>query len=141
MAECGEHDRGELPPSSTGETPPVPGDKGAAGKTHCEAAAASVLNGDCGIQAAATMVIGSGSGSISVPGSQAGLGEEVTTTGDDTTSSAGMDAKSGIPRRSSIIKPVPGWGSTLRHTIVLTGRHTAIQRASVSGLFPPSRRH
>uniref|UniRef100_A0A8C5A371 Phosphoinositide phospholipase C n=1 Tax=Gadus morhua TaxID=8049 RepID=A0A8C5A371_GADMO len=85
MAESGENDRG-LPPSSTGD-PPVPSDEGT-GKTHCEA---SFLNGDCGISS--NMV---GSGSIAVPGSQAGL--------DAANTSVGMDAKSGIPRRSSIIK-------------------------------------
>ncbi|CAL8247669.1 unnamed protein product [Lota lota] len=85
MAEFGENDR-ELPPSSTGDTP-VPSDE-LAGKTHCEV---SVLNGDCGISA--NMV---GSGSTAVPGSQAGL--------DAANTSVGMDAKSGIPRRSSIIK-------------------------------------
>ena len=94
MAESGENDRG-LPPSSTGD-PPVPGDEGTAGKTHCEA---SFSNGDCGISA--NMV---GSGSIAVPGSQAGL--------DAANTSVGMDAKSGIPRRSSIIK-VSGPGRQL----------------------------
>jgi len=97
MAEFGVNDNRELPrprppppphPSSTGGDTPVAGDEGA-GET--------VLNGDCrGISA--NMV---GSGSVAVPatstGSQAGL-EAAANTSD------GMEGKSGIPRRSSIIK-------------------------------------
>lgn len=82
MAEFGE-DGCSLPPVHVGGTAAVPSDE-AAGKTHCEG---SVLNGDCGINE--NMV---GSGSHGAPGCQAGV---------DT---AGVDAKSEIPRRSSIIK-------------------------------------
>lgn len=84
MAEFGEDD--SLPPLNLGDTA-VPSDE-AADKTHCEV---SVLNGDCGISE--NMV---GSGSLVAPGSQAGV--EAANT------SVGLDAKSEIPRRSSIIK-------------------------------------
>ncbi len=84
MAEFGED--GSLSPLNLGDTA-VPSDE-AAGKTHCEV---SVLNGDCGISE--NMV---GSGSLVAPGSQAGL--------ESANSSVGLDAKSEIPRRSSIIK-------------------------------------
>lgn len=85
MAEFGEN--GSLPPLNLGDTA-VPSDE-AAGKTHCEV---SVLNGDCGISDN-NMV---GSGSIVAPGSQTGVETGNT--------SVGLDGKSEIPRRSSIIK-------------------------------------
>ncbi|XP_033496723.2 inactive phospholipase C-like protein 2 [Epinephelus lanceolatus] len=84
MAEFGED--GSLPPLNLGDTA-VPSDE-AAGKTHCEV---SVLNGDCGISE--NMV---GSGSLVAPGSQAGV--------ETANTSVGLDGKSEIPRRSSIIK-------------------------------------
>ncbi|KAA8591859.1 hypothetical protein FQN60_017233, partial [Etheostoma spectabile] len=84
MAEFG--DDGSLPPLNLGDTA-VPSDE-AAGKTHCEV---SVLNGDCGISE--NMV---GSGSLVSPGSQARV--------ETANTSVGFDAKSEIPRRSSIIK-------------------------------------
>lgn len=84
MAEFGND--GSLPPLNLGDTA-VPSDE-AADKTHCEV---SFLNGDCGISQ--NMV---GSGSHVAPGSQAGV--EAANT------SVGLDAKSEIPRRSSIIK-------------------------------------
>lgn len=84
MAEFGED--GSLPPANLEDTA-VPSDE-AAGKTHCEV---SVLNGDCGILE--NMV---GSGSLVAPGSQAGV--------ETANNSVGLDAKSEIPRRSSIIK-------------------------------------
>lgn len=84
MAEFGED--GSLPPLNLGDTT-VPSDE-AAGKTHCEV---SVLNGNCGISE--NMV---GSGSLVAPGSQAGA--------ETANTSVGLDAKSEIPRRSSIIK-------------------------------------
>lgn len=84
MAELGEN--GSLPPLNFGDTA-VPSDE-AAGKTHCEV---SVLNGDCGISE--NMV---GTGSLVAPGSQAGV--------ETANTSVGLDAKSEIPRRSSIIK-------------------------------------
>lgn len=90
MAEFGEDDGGGggSPPLHLGD-PAVPGDEAAAaGKTHCEV---SVLNGDCGMSANAV-----GSGSLVSPGSQAGV--------DVANTSVGSDAKSEIPRRSSIIK-------------------------------------
>lgn len=77
---------GSLPPLNPEDTA-VPSDN-AAGKTHCEV---SVLNGDCGISE--NMV---GSGSLVAPGSQTGV--------DNANTSAGLDTKSEIPRRSSIIK-------------------------------------
>ncbi|KAK5862091.1 hypothetical protein PBY51_017521 [Eleginops maclovinus] len=83
MAEFGED--GRLPPLNLEDTA-VPSDE-AAGKTHCEV---SVLNGDCGISE--NMV---GSGSIVAPGNQAG---------ETANTSVGLDGKSEIPRRSSIIK-------------------------------------
>ena len=83
MAEFGED--GCLPPLNLEDTA-VPSDE-AAGKTHCEV---SVLNGDCGISE--NMV---GSGSIVAPGNQ---------TGESANTSVGLDGKSEIPRRSSIIK-------------------------------------
>lgn len=85
MAEFGEN--ASLSPSNPDDTF-VPSDE-ATGKTHCEV---SVLNGDCGISA--NMV---GSGALATPGSQA----ELETAN---TSVVGLDAKAGIPRRSSIIK-------------------------------------
>lgn len=84
MAELRED--GSLPPLNLGDTA-VPSDE-AAGKTHCEV---SVLNGDCGISE--NMV---GTGSLVAPGSQAGV--------ETANTSVGLDAKSEIPRRSSIIK-------------------------------------
>lgn len=78
MAEFGED--GSLPPLNLGDTT-VPSDE-AAGKTHCEV---SVLNGNCGIS---ENMVGSGS--------QAGV--------ESANTSVGLDAKSEIPRRSSIIK-------------------------------------
>lgn len=84
MAEFGED--GSLPPLNRGDTT-VAGDE-AAGKTHCEV---SLLNGNCGISE--DMV---GSGSLIAPGCQA----EVETAN----TSVGLDGKSEIPRRSSIIK-------------------------------------
>ncbi|KAE8289209.1 Inactive phospholipase C-like protein 2 [Larimichthys crocea] len=87
MAEFG--DDGSLPPLNLEDTT-VPSD-GAAGKTHCEEV--SVLNGDCGISE--NMV---GSGSIVPPGSQDGMETSANNT------SVGLDGKSEIPRRSSIIK-------------------------------------
>lgn len=84
MAEFGKD--GSLPPLSLEDTA-VPSDE-AAGKTHCEV---SVLNGDCGISE--NMV---GSGSVVAPGSQAGV--------ETANTSAGVDGKNEIPRRSSIIK-------------------------------------
>lgn len=84
MAEYGED--GSLPPLSLGDTA-VPSDE-ATGKTHYEV---SVLNGECGMSE--NMV---GSGSIDAPGGQAGV--------ETANTSVGLDAKSEIPRRSSIIK-------------------------------------
>lgn len=78
MAELGED--GRRPPVNFGHTP-VPSDE-AAGKTHCEV---SVLNGDCGI-----------SENMMCSGSSV---ENANTSG-------GPDAKSDIPRRSSIIKVI-----------------------------------
>lgn len=86
MAELEED--GRLPPAHFGHTA-VPSDE-AAGKTHCEV---SVLNGDCGISE--NMMC---SGSPLTPGSQTGV--EAANT------SVGPDAKSDIPRRSSIIKVI-----------------------------------
>lgn len=84
MAEFGED--GSLPPLNLGDTT-VPSDE-AAGKTHCEV---SLLNGNCGISE--DMV---GSGSLIAPGCQAGV--------ETANTSVGLDGKSEIPRRSSIIK-------------------------------------
>lgn len=112
MAEFGVKDNNrELPrprpphPSSTGggggeEDTPVAGDEGA-GET--------VLNGDCRGIAANMVGVGSGSvAAVAVPAatttstgtgsSQAGLEAAANNTSD------AMDGKSGIPRRSSIIK-------------------------------------
>ncbi|MEQ2287982.1 hypothetical protein AMECASPLE_018373 [Ameca splendens] len=86
MAEFGEDRR--LPPVNFGHAT-VPSDE-AAGKTHCEV---SVLNGDCGISE--NMMC---SDSPLRPGSQTGA-ENANTT-------VGPDAKSDIPRRSSIIKVI-----------------------------------
>lgn len=84
MAECGED--GSLPPLNLGDTA-VPSDEDT-GKTHCEV---SVLNGECGMSE--NMV---GSGSIVAPGNEAGV--------DTANTSVGLDGKSDLPRRSSIIK-------------------------------------
>lgn len=84
MAECGED--GSLPPLNLGDTA-VPRDE-ANGKTHCEVA---MVNGECGISE--NMV---GSEAIVAPASQAGV--------DTANTSIGLDAKSELPRRSSIIK-------------------------------------
>lgn len=84
MAECGED--GSLPPLNPGDAA-VPSDE-ATGKTRCEV---SVLNGECGISE--NMV---GSGTVDAPGGQAEV--------DTANTSVGLDAKSDIPRRSSIIK-------------------------------------
>lgn len=77
---------GSLPPLNRGDTAVSSDDT--AGKTHCEV---SVLNGDCGILE--NMV---GSGAFVAPCSQ-GVVESDNT-------SVELDAKSEIPRRSSIIK-------------------------------------
>lgn len=84
MAEFGED--GSLPPLNLGDTT-VPSDE-AAGKTQCEV---SLLNGNCGISE--DMV---GSGSLIAPGCQAGV--------ETANTSVGLEGKSEIPRRSSIIK-------------------------------------
>lgn len=83
MAEFGEIDGSS--PSNTGDSVALPSDK-TDGKTQCEV---SVFNGDCGIPA--DMV-----GSETLPDSP---GLETANN-----SSVGLDSKSGIPRRSSIIK-------------------------------------
>lgn len=84
MAECGED--GSLPPLNLGDAA-VPSDE-VAGKTHCEV---SVSNGNCGISE--NMV---GSGSFVAPGNQDGV--------ENADAAVGLDAKSELPRRSSIIK-------------------------------------
>ena len=85
MAEFGENSGSS--PSNSGDTTTVPSDE-TAGKTQCEG---SVLNGDCGIMP--DMVV---SGFVFLPDSQ---GQETANN-----TSLALDAKSGIPRRSSIIK-------------------------------------
>ncbi|AWP15657.1 putative inactive phospholipase C-like protein 2 [Scophthalmus maximus] len=75
MAEFGED--GSLPPSTLGD------------KAHCEV---SFANGDCGLSD--NMV---GSGSLVAPGGQAGVESANASVGP-------VDARSDIPRRSSIIK-------------------------------------
>ncbi|XP_029593178.1 inactive phospholipase C-like protein 2 [Salmo trutta] len=87
MAEFGEIDGSS--PSNTGDSVALPSDK-TDGKTQCEV---SVFNGDCGIPAD---MVGSQSVAVTLPDSP---GLETANN-----SSVGLDSKSGIPRRSSIIK-------------------------------------
>lgn len=89
MAEFGEDDR--LPPVNHSGDSAEPSDE-AADKTRGEAV--SVLNGDCGTPEDIMV----GSGSLGTPGSRAGVEN----------ASVGPDAKSEIPRRSSIIKVSTG---------------------------------
>ncbi|KAF0021353.1 hypothetical protein F2P81_026394 [Scophthalmus maximus] len=89
MAEFGED--GSLPPSTLGD------------KAHCEV---SFSNGDCGLSD--NMV---GSGSLVAPGGQAGVESANASVGP-------VDARSDIPRRSSIIKHRPVNGSPEAHPVL-----------------------
>ncbi|TNN29780.1 hypothetical protein EYF80_060071 [Liparis tanakae] len=94
MAEFGE-DGGRPPPLNLGEDTAVAGGEEGGGedavKTHREVSV-SVSNGSCGVP---DNMLG-GSGARVAPGGHAGP--------DDANTSAGSDATSEIPRRSSIIK-------------------------------------